>query len=135
WLRSPKKLRSAVVIAMLAVLVSLYAREGYLTRLQSAWEEGLSAGTGEDRVYIWKFGWKMFLDNPIIGVGQSNFPVRFGHYEGDERLYGRTRVWRAAHSLYFTLLPELGLVGVFLFFRIVFWFRRYLAWIPRLTRA
>ena len=120
WLRSPKKLRSAVVIVALGVLVSLAAREGYLTRLQSAWEEGASAGTGEDRVYMWKFAWQMFLDNPIIGVGQSNFGVRFGDYEGDERLYGVTRVWRAAHSLYFTLFPELGLVGGFIFFRMLY---------------
>src|SRR5205814_8017929 len=56
-----------------------------------------------------------------------NLPVRFGDYEGDERLHGVTRVWRAAHSLYFTLLPELGLVGAFMFFRMLYWIRRDLA--------
>src|SRR5947208_6623035 len=127
WLRSPKKLRSAVVIAALGLVVSLCAREGYWARIQSGWEEGVSAGTGEDRLYMWKFGWKMFLDNPVIGVGQGNFPARFGDYEGEERLYGRTRVWRVAHSLYFTLLPELGLVGAFIFFRMLYWIRRDLA--------
>ena len=131
WLRSPKKLRSAVVIAALGLVVSLYAREGYQARIQSAWEEGASAGTGEDRLYMWKFGWKMFLDNPVIGVGQDNFPVRFADYEGDERLYGRTRMWRAAHSVYFTLLPELGLVGALIFFRMLYWIRRDVATIRR----
>jgi O-antigen ligase len=120
WLRSPNKLRSAVVIVALGLLVSLYAREGYWERIQSSWEEGVSAGTGEDRLYMWRFGWKMFLDNPIIGVGQDNFPARFAEYEGDERLYGHTRTWRAAHSLYFTLLPELGLVGAIIFFGMVY---------------
>src|SRR5213592_274384 len=99
WLRSPMKLRLAVVIAALGLVVSLYAREGYWARIQSAWEEGASAGTGEDRLYMWKFGWKMFLDNPVVGVGQDNFAVRFSDYEGEERLHGITRNWRAAHSL------------------------------------
>jgi len=73
----------------------------------------------------------MFLDNPVIGVGQDNFPVRFADYEGDERLYGRTRMWRAAHSVYFTLLPELGLVGALIFFRMLYWIRRDVATIRR----
>jgi len=133
WLRSPKKLRSAVVIAALGLLVSLYAREGYWERIQSGWEQGVSAGTGEDRVYMWKFAWRMFLDNPVIGVGQENFPVRFAEYEGEERLYGVTRIWRVAHSLYFTLLPELGFVGGFIFFRILYWIWRDLIAIRRPT--
>jgi len=133
WLRSPKKLRSAVLIATLGLLVSVYARAGYWERIQSSWEQGVSAGTGEDRVYMWKFGWKMFLDNPLIGVGQYNFPVRFGEYEGNERLNGVTRVWRAAHSLYFTLLPELGLVGGLIFFMMLYWIWRDLNQIRRST--
>lgn len=133
WLRSPKKLRSAAVIAALGLLVSLYGREGYRERIESIWEEGASAGTGEDRMYMWKFGWKMFLDNPVIGVGQDNFQVRFGDYEGEERLYGVTRVWRVAHSLYFTLLPELGLVGGFIFFRMLYWIWKDLVGIRRST--
>jgi O-antigen ligase len=133
WLRSPKKLRSAVVIASLGLLVALYAREGYWERIQSGWEQGGDAGTGEDRLYMWKFGWKMFLDNPVIGVGQENFPVRFGDYEGEERLYGVTRIWRAAHSLYFTLLPELGLVGGFIFVRMLYCIWKDLVAIRRST--
>jgi O-antigen ligase len=134
WLRSPKKLRSAAVIAGLALLVSLAAREGYRERIDSIWTEGASTGTGEDRVYMWTQAWKMFLDNPVIGVGQDNFPVRFEEYEPAERLYGVTRAWRAAHSLYFTLLPELGLVGAFLFVRMLYAIWKELLAIRRSTR-
>jgi O-antigen ligase len=133
WLRSPKKARSAVLIATLGLLVSVYARAGYWERIESSWEQGTSAGTGEDRMYMWRHGWKMFLDNPLIGVGQDNFPVRFGDYEGDERLYGVTRIWRAAHSLYFTLLPELGLIGGLIFFAMLYWIWRDLSQIRRST--
>jgi O-antigen ligase len=36
-------------------------------------EEGASQGTGEERVYTWKIGWHMFLDNPVMGVGKETF--------------------------------------------------------------
>jgi O-antigen ligase len=133
WLRSPKKLRSLAVIVALGLLVSLAAREGYRERIDSIWVEGASAGTGEDRVFMWKVAWKMFLSNPVIGVGPDNFPVRFEDYEPVERLYGVTRAWRAAHSLYFTLLPELGLVGVVLFLRTLYFIRKDLVAIRRST--
>ena len=132
WARSPKKLRSAVLIAMVGLVVSLYAREGYVARLDSALED--STGTAEDRLHMWKFGWQMFLDNPIIGVGPDNFPVRFGEYEGEDKLHGVTRVWRAAHSLYFTLFPELGLVGGVMFFTMLYYITKDLARIRRLSR-
>jgi O-antigen ligase len=132
WARSPRKLRSAALIATLGLLVSLYAREGYVARLDSALED--STGTVEDRFHMWKFGWQMFLDNPIIGVGPDNFPVRFGEYEGTDKLHGVTRVWRAAHSLYFTLFPELGLVGGAMFFMMLYYIRKDLARIRQLSR-
>ena len=127
WLRSPKKPRSLAVIVALGLLVSLAAPEGYRERIESIWSDGTSSGTGEDRWHMWTVGWKMFLDNPVVGVGQDNFPVRFSDYEGVEGLHGVTRTWRAAHSLYFTLLPELGLVGAFLFSRMLYFIWKYLA--------
>jgi probable O-glycosylation ligase (exosortase A-associated) len=131
WIRSPKKLVAAVLLCLLALFMVFYAPDKYGDRLRSMAED--STGTGEDRLYMWRFGWKMFLDNPVIGVGQGNFPVEFGNYERDERLYGRTRVWRAAHSLYFTLLPELGLVGGFIFFKMLSSIKKDLTAIRRST--
>ncbi len=120
WLRSPKKIASAVLIALLAALMLQVAPDRYEARIRSIWEQGADKGTtGEDRLYMWGIGWEMFLDNPVLGVGGGNFPNRFADYEGDRRLLGRTRVWRAAHSLYFTLFPELGLVGAGIFFALV----------------
>jgi O-antigen ligase len=62
----------------------------------------------------------MFLDNPILGVGQGNFPYVFGKYElevtgSDESFHGRSVAGRQAHSIYFTMLPELGIIGTGIF--------------------
>jgi O-antigen ligase len=77
--------------------------------------EGTTEGTGAARKYAWQIGWEMFLANPVFGVGQGNFPWAFTYYEGEKTFLERSFAGRAAHSLYYTLLPELGLVGVFLF--------------------
>ncbi len=117
--RTPKKAVSAVVVALLVAFMYQYAPDRYGQRIKSIQEEGTESGTGEDRVYMWKIGWNMFLDNPIVGVGPGNFPVQFRKYEiasgFEEGLHGRSRTWRAAHSLYLTLLPELGIIGTMIF--------------------
>ena len=77
---------------------------------------GFQKGTGEDRWYLWKLAWKVFLDYPIIGVGQGNISWNIGKYQPLEDLkYRRGVAGKAVHSLYFTLIPELGIIGILLF--------------------
>ena len=40
---------------------------------------------------------------------------------GEDPFYGRSVAGRVAHSIYFTLLPELGLIGLFIFSGIVYY--------------
>ncbi len=61
----------------------------------------------------------MFADNPVLGVGQGNFPWRIMEYEDREGYHGRFHGSRPAHSIYFTLLPELGIIGTVIFFLLV----------------
>jgi O-antigen ligase len=132
WLRSPRKIASAALIALLAALMIYVAPEDYGAEIRSIWEQGADEGTtGEDRLYIWGIAWEMFLDNPVLGVGGQNLIARFADYEGDRRLHGVTRVWRAAHSLYFTLFPELGLLGIGIFFALVYYTLRDLRLVRR----
>jgi O-antigen ligase len=116
WLRTKKKIVTAAIMAVLAIIAVAIAPSTYQDRLRSNTEEGASKGTGEERVYTWNIGWHMFVDNPVIGVGQGNFPYVFRKYEvktgyGEEGYHGRSVAGRAAHSIYFTMLPELGIVG------------------------
>jgi O-antigen ligase len=79
----------------------------------------------------------MFLDQPILGVGQGNFPYVFRDYEvaagNYEGLHGRSRAGMAAHSIYFTLLPELGIVGTLIFAGMLYHLNKDLGYIRRLN--
>jgi hypothetical protein len=130
---SPKKIVSVIGVGIIVLFLSFFASDTYWAEVRSISEDKADQGTGEERVYTWKVGWEMFLDNPILGVGQGNFPYRFEQYEKSmgfhEGLHGRSRAGRAAHSLYFTLIPELGVIGVVIFLRILFLLWRELRWL------
>lgn len=116
WLRSPRKILSTVVIVLLAYGLLHFAPETYWLEMQTILDEPHNAeGTGQARVYSWTAAWKMFLDYPILGVGPENFPWNFEKYEPPEGFGGVLHGGRAAHSLYFTLLPELGIIGTMTF--------------------
>jgi O-antigen ligase len=74
------------------------------------------SGTGIDRVELWKVGLRVFTDNPILGVGQGNLPWVIQRYQDyDKDIWGRGIGGRAVHSLYVSVLAELGIVGTTLF--------------------
>jgi hypothetical protein len=116
WWRSPRKVISAVLIGVAALLAVAVAKPGYWDKIETIETQGASAGTGEERIYLWGCGWRMFLSSPIIGVGPGNFNWCIQDFEPPGGFRGdRSRGGRPAHSLYFTLLPELGLLGVICF--------------------
>ena len=77
--------------------------------------------SGAARLYTWGIGMDMFYANPIIGVGQSNFPWTFGIYEGDQNFLGRSIGGRQAHSAWVTLISELGLAGIVIIGTMLVW--------------
>ena len=124
WLRTKRKVFTGFLIGILAVFAILVAPSSYWNEVRSITEEGTEQGTGEERIYTWGIAWHMFLDNPIMGVGQGNFPWVFEKYEkevtgSDEAFHGRSVAGRAAHSIYFTMLPELGIIGTCIFIAMI----------------
>lgn len=114
WFLSPRKIRSLVLIGVVAAGVLLFANASYWQRMSTATDA--QDGTGKARVESWGAGWRMFLDNPL-GVGGNNFQVRFPEYQ----TYFQRGMWgRVAHSLWFTLLPELGIPGVLVYGLLLF---------------
>ena len=125
WLRSNKKIVLTALIGLAVLFALVVAPASYWDEIRSIKTENTESnpyGTGAQRVYSWKLGWKMFLENPIIGVGQGNYPWNVGETEEQTGVNWKTRSirGRAAHSLYFTLLPELGIVGSILYFLMIF---------------
>ncbi|WP_447602508.1 O-antigen ligase family protein [Nitrospira sp. Nam80] len=117
WLKSSKKGRAVVLVGVVVIFMLIFAPEQYWEEIQSTTDEKtLTVGTGAERLYTWGIGWQMFLGNPIFGVGQGNFPWNFQEYQGEDRFNTRSLAGRAAHSMYFTLIPEMGFVGALMFF-------------------
>jgi O-antigen ligase len=86
----------------------------YQAEMNTIQEEGIDAATGRDRLELWKVAWSVFLDNPIIGVGQGNLPYRLGDYQysrNGESFWQRSISGRMVHSVYLTVLSELGIIG------------------------
>lgn len=111
---SSKRGKTFGVLALATMLVIAVAPDQYWERMKTI--ENTDEGTAEIRRYYWAAARRMFLDSPMIwGVGGGNFGVLLPEYIIDLPADRRPNQWgRVAHSLYFELLAEFGLLGVFL---------------------
>jgi len=114
---SRNRLRNFILVALAAGVALLVVPAGYKQEVQSI--QNIEDATRNERLYSWGLAWDMFVDNPL-GVGAGNFPFRVGEYEaragsGYDPVQMRSISGRAAHSLYFTLIPELGIAGIVAF--------------------
>lgn len=114
WYRSPKKMNALIVLAVAVVFMLVLAPATYWDEIASSTSEETMGvdGTGGARLYTWGIGMDMFFSNPIIGIGQSNFPWTFELYEAGQTFHERSFAGRQAHSAWVTLISELGLVGI-----------------------
>ena len=135
WARSPNKIMPVFLGVVVVLFMLVAAPDAYWERIGSTADDATSegGGTGSARLYTWGIGWEMFLHNPIIGVGQGNFPWTFEEYQGDRTWQDKSLAGRAAHSLYFTLLPELGSVGLVIFLGMLVNSFKDLRWVSRAT--
>lgn len=125
WYSRNKLKIIGILMAMMLVGIPLAPHilpAKYIAEIESISDP--SDGTRQNRIYFWKLGWMMYTKNPVLGVGAGNYPWTVARYEQmlprEELFRGRYSGGRPAHSLYFTLLPELGTVGVIIFGTLVF---------------
>ena len=138
WYRSPKKLNALIVVAVAVVFMLVLAPATYWDEIASSTSDETVGehGTGGARLYTWGIGVEMFLYNPIIGIGQSNFPWTFEVYEAGRTFHGRSFAGREAHNAWVTLVAELGLAGIIIIGGMLFQCYRDLKWIrARFTPA
>lgn len=124
FLRSDKKL-ATVAGGVFALLVAFpFIPQEYIKEITSIRSEVSSGeGTIKERFDTWEVSLRVFTDprNILFGVGMRNVPFWFGDYEDAERgRFVKSLAGRAMHSMYFELLPDLGLYGVFVIGSIIF---------------
>ncbi len=108
----------AIVAGLIAVIGYAwfvgFASEATKDRLEST-TQGQTRNL-EGRTTIWAVGWRVFEDNPGVGVGSGNFGVASRHYVLDSGSLGRTDevidVAQPAHNTYLEVAAELGLAGL-----------------------
>lgn len=116
WLVSPRKIVSLAVVLVIVIGMFAFGSERYWAEISTVTDT--SESTAEQRINSWKAGWSMFLSHPL-GVGGNNFPVLFPEYQPPEM---RRNMWgRVAHSLWFTLIPETGIIGIWIYFTLLFY--------------
>lgn len=110
WLFSDRKILSLCLLGILILFTVLLGDASYWQEMSTATDPNDTTATA--RLESWASGWKMFLDNPL-GVGGNNYQVRFHEYQTE---WFKRGMWgRVAHSIWFTLIPELGIPGIILY--------------------
>jgi probable O-glycosylation ligase (exosortase A-associated) len=115
-LYSPKRKQALTILSVSAFVVLVVAGPAY-------WEEmktipDTTESTADIRLELWTIAARMFVHNPVFGVGPGNFRWNVGTYQSVEQLekFGRDLTYSVyVHSTYFEILSELGLVGAVLF--------------------
>lgn len=111
------KLRNLLLVCVVALGVWTFVPSSYYAEVESITDP--TDSTRLDRIYMWERAMEMYADNPVMGVGAGNFPWRIFEYQlrtpDFDYASSRQRGGRVAHSLYFTLISELGTVGALLY--------------------
>ena len=113
---SPRKKHAVVALVIGALLLSMVAGPKYWEEMSTITDT--KEATVDLRLEFWAIAWRMFVHNPVIGVGPGNWRWRSGEYQSDEQLekFGRTFTASAVvHSTYLEILSEQGLAGAALF--------------------
>ncbi|MBK7905602.1 MAG: O-antigen ligase family protein [Gemmatimonadetes bacterium] len=125
-----------VAVVVFAAASLIFPAGFFYNEIMSAFVEGTSSGTGDDRWRLWTAAMEVFRRNPIVGAGMGNVGVRFRHLSaGRARWYvcGQSHVSlrKALHNIFLTILSEQGVVGFGIFVWLVVDFFRRNAWLRR----
>ena len=105
-----------VFISLLILITQLdkIPLERYTTMTEITSDYNVSSEFG--RFALWKYAVKFSLEHPLTGVGVGCFPFAIGYLRAEENIQPR---WQTAHSSYFLIAAEMGLLGVIIFLKIL----------------
>jgi len=111
--RSNREWLIPVVLAVLFFAVNGFIRWANirynLDLAQSAAERMKDAGQIAPRLALWKYGFTMFREHPLLGVGWGEFP----RYQFDlVRKLGSVEIANNSHDIFIDLLAKTGLIGL-----------------------
>jgi hypothetical protein len=116
WLKSNYKVLALAFLIVAGIVFFNNMPDEYRVEMNSIVEDGTTSGTGRERIEFWKASTRIFLGNPVLGIGQGNIPFQIGDYTGGDPYWQREGKrplgGRVVHSIYFTLIAELGLFGI-----------------------
>ncbi|CAM2141038.1 Polymerase [Pararobbsia alpina] len=96
----------------------------HLNLATSAAERFHEAGQISPRLALWTYGWSMFKESPLFGVGWGEFPI---HQYGLTEALGKIELANNSHDIVLDLLAKTGIVGaVIIFGGIAMWLIRVL---------
>ncbi len=110
------RLKSKTLLFSIAasMLLILFVVAGISDRASGGAAESGIDESAMGRLYAWQAAWRMGLDNPVFGVGISNYYYNYffysGHWDG---------LNHAVHSTWLGVLAETGFLGLFLFVTLI----------------
>jgi O-antigen ligase len=110
-LPTASKLLLPALAAALAIAVLTWLPASAWERLSSLPEETRAMTFGQ-RGEIWKAGWEVFREQPMVGVGIGAFALAVQSVRGEAAV---------AHNVFLTVLVETGLVGFLLLAAALCW--------------
>jgi O-antigen ligase len=112
--RTRQRARNFALLSLLVAPLIFFAPSSPLKRFSKPTHSDEEAT--ENRVIVWKAGWRMFQAHPLVGVGLDAFVKNVLKYETD----APKPVWSLAHNTYLQVAAELGLLGLLPFLGILF---------------
>ncbi|POR48522.1 O-antigen ligase [Paraburkholderia eburnea] len=103
-----------VPLVLFAIFVAVnafvrWANVHYQLQLdQSAADRFKDAGQIAPRIALWRYGWTMFKEHPLLGVGWGDFPI---HQFELARTLGGVEIANNSHDIFLDLLAKTGVVG------------------------
>jgi probable O-glycosylation ligase (exosortase A-associated) len=118
---SRHKALGAAAIVVLLVGTLVLAPPEYFERLETigSYQQDSSA---QGRLQVWGAAIRMAVEHPL-GVGAGNFSSAYGRYyippASENALAWGSQRWLAAHSIYFKMLGEYGILGLLLLLSVI----------------
>jgi len=111
--RSGNKIRTLLGICVLAGLVLSTMPQQFWDRMDTIYVENEEErdDSSAGRLHFWRVGAQMAAAKPLTGVGLNSYNYSYQAYNTDDRFEGV----RAAHSIWFGVMADLGYVGLCLF--------------------